>query len=545
MPFILRPRIRGPVRSSWRVDGETRANARIRLNAARIRVRFGRYAVGRRLLRSDDLRPSHSSSHLIDIDFPPSSKRSKHGQTEIPPDSTMLRRQDNRANSITFSRKLIVFVFVVLSAPAIYLIIGSSTYQYQYSDYTSSTNDQKPIGADKNGNFVLNHLEEPITLDSKFTWDTTFTHLVENPEQGFSINSNDVLVFVHIQKTAGTSFEKFLVRHLNIEQPCQCVKGKKRCTCNRLNKPNEVWLFSRYSTGWLCGLHADFTELYVSGCVDRMLNKKEGSRRLRRYFYTTFLREPITRFISEYRHVNRGATWIASRHICNGRAPTSDELPLCFDPHLGWDDVSLDEFLHCPFNLAFNRQTRMLADLTLVNCYARNGTDPRTRDRILLESAKRNLRNMAFFGIKERMDDSQIMFERLFNLSFNRRLSAWTRSKSNDTDVTPEQLRQIREHNELDIELYDYALKLFEHRLAAVLNRTLQVNAQNGNRFTPFEFKSPSDNGEVQFIRNDISPGERIFHKSTNNVLNNPEYESDDDDAHTSDENADIEFDRV
>ncbi|EYC13189.1 hypothetical protein Y032_0044g1021 [Ancylostoma ceylanicum] len=248
----------------------------------------------------------------------------------------------------------------------------------------------------------------------------------------------------------------------------------------RIKSYKMVWLFSRYSTGWLCGLHADFTELYVSGCVDRMLNKKEGTRRVRRYFYTTFLREPIARFISEYRHVNRGATWIASRHICNGRAPTSDELPLCFDPHLGWDDVSLDEFLHCPFNLAFNRQTRMLADLTLVNCYARNGTDPRIRDRILLESAKRNLRNMAFFGIKERMDDSQMMFERLFNLSFNKRLSAWSRSKSNDTDVNPEQLRLIREHNELDIELYDYALKLFEHRLAAILNRSSLL--QDGSR---------------------------------------------------------------
>ncbi|PIO71204.1 heparan sulfate 6-sulfotransferase [Teladorsagia circumcincta] len=187
---------------------------------------------------------------------------------------------------------------------------GSSGNQFQYLDYTSST---------------------------------------------FTIAGNDVLVFVHIQKTAGTSFEKFLVRHLNIEHPCQCSKGKKRCSCPRPNKRNEVWLFSRYSTGWLCGLHADFTELYVSGCVDRMLNKKEGARRIRRYFYTTFLREPTARFISEYRHVNRGATWIASRHICNGRAPTSDELPLCFDPNLGWDDVSLNEFLHCPFNLAFNR----------------------------------------------------------------------------------------------------------------------------------------------------------------------------------------------
>ncbi|VDM60089.1 unnamed protein product, partial [Angiostrongylus costaricensis] len=289
----------------------------------------------------------------------------------------------------------------------------------------------------------------------------------------FSISDNDVLVFIHIQKTAGTSFEKFLVHHLNIEQPCQCIKGRKRCTCFRPNRRKEIWLFSRYSTGWLCGLHADFTELYVSGCVDQMLNKREGTQRSRRYFYTTFLREPISRLISEYRHVNRGATWIASRHICNGRPPTSDELPLCFDPNQGWDDVSLNEFLHCPFNLAFNRQTRMLADLTLVNCYSRNSTDPKTRDRILLESAKKNLMDMTFFGIKERMEDSQMMFEYLFNISFNRQLSAWSRSKSNDTDVTSKQMKLIRKNNELDIELYDYALKLFNHRLAAVLNRSM------------------------------------------------------------------------
>lgn len=278
----------------------------------------------------------------------------------------MLRRQDNRANATTFSRKLVVFVLVVFCAPAFYLIIGSSGGQYHYLDYTSTSDLKHPDRSEKDVS-TLNYIESDLSLQSdSAVWDTSFSNLVANPEHTFSIADNDVLVFVHIQKTAGTSFEKFLVRHLDIERPCQCSKGKKRCSCFRPNKRNEVWLFSRYSTGWLCGLHADFTELYVSGCVDRMLNKKEGARRVRRYFYTTFLREPIARFISEYRHVNRGATWIASRHICNGRAPTSDELPLCFDPNIGWDDVSLNEFLHCPFNLAFNRQTRMLADLTLV-----------------------------------------------------------------------------------------------------------------------------------------------------------------------------------
>ncbi|VDM75420.1 unnamed protein product [Strongylus vulgaris] len=187
----------------------------------------------------------------------------------------------------------------------------------------------------------------------------------------------------------------------------------------------------------------------------------------------------------------------------------------------------------------------MLADLTLVNCYARNGMDPRTRDRILLESAKNNLRNMAFFGIKERMDDSQVMFERLFNLSFNKRLSAWNRSKSNDTDVTPDQLRIIREHNELDIQLYDYALQLFEHRLAIFMNRSAPVDPEAAVHLTPFEFNSLSDHKEVQFIRNNDLQHEHISRKSKNNILNNAEYESDYDDAHTSEENVNIEFERV
>lgn len=92
----------------------------------------------------------------------------------------------------------------------------------------------------------------------------------------FNLSADDVLVFLHIQKTAGTSFEKFLVKHLNINEPCVCNMGKKKCVCRRPGSSREVWLFSRYSTGWACGLHADFTELYVSGCVEHVIDKKEG-----------------------------------------------------------------------------------------------------------------------------------------------------------------------------------------------------------------------------------------------------------------------------
>lgn len=44
------------------------------------------------------------------------------------------------------------------------------------------------------------------------------------------------------------------------QRKCTCQRKKKRCYCFRPNR-NENWLFSRYSTGWKCGLHADWTEL--------------------------------------------------------------------------------------------------------------------------------------------------------------------------------------------------------------------------------------------------------------------------------------------
>ncbi len=65
-----------------------------------------------------------------------------------------------------------------------------------------------------------------------------------------------------------------------------------------------------------------------------------------------------------------------------------------------WSGCSLEEFMTCPYNLANNRQNRMMADLSW---WAANlsimSESPRWA--MLLESAKRNLRNMAFYGLTE------------------------------------------------------------------------------------------------------------------------------------------------
>lgn len=89
----------------------------------------------------------------------------------------------------------------------------------------------------------------------------------------FSMNGTDVMVFLHIQKTGGTEFGKHLVKDLRLKQPCVCTKGLKVCDCFRPNSEDKSWLFSRFSTGWRCGLHAGWTELI--SCVDDAINKRE------------------------------------------------------------------------------------------------------------------------------------------------------------------------------------------------------------------------------------------------------------------------------
>lgn len=85
-----------------------------------------------------------------------------------------------------------------------------------------------------------------------------------------------------------------------------------------------------------------------------------------------------------------------------------------------WTGVELDEFMNCPYNLAHNRQTRMLADLTLAGCYTgyNSTADQMERDRILLQSAKKNLAEMAYFGLTEQQSVSQYIFEQTFQLDF-------------------------------------------------------------------------------------------------------------------------------
>ncbi|XP_044793359.1 heparan-sulfate 6-O-sulfotransferase 2 isoform X6 [Bubalus bubalis] len=362
----------------------------------------------------------------------------------------------------------------------------------------------------------------------------------------FDIKGDDLIVFLHIQKTGGTTFGRHLVRNIQLEQPCECRVGQKKCTCHRPGK-RETWLFSRFSTGWSCGLHADWTELtscvpaVVDGKRDARLRpsrwrifqildaaskdkqgspnttpganspssakarntSKNGKKFLstaavltfheydetiwgRRHFptpsrteqclsmfrntcyywnfhYITILRDPVSRYLSEWRHVQRGATWKASLHVCDGRPPTSEELPSCYTGD-DWSGCPLKEFMDCPYNLANNRQVRMLSDLTLVGCYNLSVMPEKQRNKVLLESAKSNLKHMAFFGLTEFQRKTQYLFEKTFNMNFISPFTQYNTTRASSVEINEELQKRIEGLNFLDMELYSYAKDLFLQR---------------------------------------------------------------------------------
>ncbi|NXL12995.1 H6ST3 sulfotransferase, partial [Setophaga kirtlandii] len=308
----------------------------------------------------------------------------------------------------------------------------------------------------------------------------------------FDMRGRDVIVFLHIQKTGGTTFGRHLVRNIHLEQPCYCRAGQKKCACHRPGGDKDTWLFSRFSTGWSCGLHADWTEL--TSCVPAAMERRgcAGNRTLRdlqssghrrphtgtgerlfslsssknsawNFYYITMLRDPVSRYLSEWKHVQRGATWKTSLHMCDGRSPTPDELPTCYEGD-DWSGVSLQEFMDCSYNLASNRQVRMLADLSLVGCYNLTFMNESERNMILLQSAKNNLKNMAFFGLTEFQRKTQYLFERTFSLKFISPFTQFNVTRASNVDIGEDVRRRIEELNFLDVQLYEYAKDLFLQR---------------------------------------------------------------------------------
>ena len=126
-----------------------------------------------------------------------------------------------------------------------------------------------------------------------------------------------------------------------------------------------------------------------------------------------------------------------------------------------WTTLQLEDFMNCTDNPAANRQVRMFVSCDVRQ--QRNGAMLAQLNDAILMDAKRNLRQLSFFGLTEYQELTDKLFEFTFGTSSGHlRQSLQNRVSCLDVDAaTAERISRL---NRLDVEFYNYAKELFFER---------------------------------------------------------------------------------
>ena len=165
--------------------------------------------------------------------------------------------------------------------------------------------------------------------------------------------------------------------------------------------------------------------------------------------YITMLREPVARVVSTYHHVlDHPRHWFHDEAVRSGMA--------------------LEDFVGAVEGPADNLQTRLLSGRVEGEFVART-TDPVKVTALgakALDEAKANLNRFAVVGLTERFDESFILVRRALGwrlpMYATRNAARGPRRSAPDARATA----LIAERDQLDVELYGYAAKLFAATVA-------------------------------------------------------------------------------
>jgi len=103
--------------------------------------------------------------------------------------------------------------------------------------------------------------------------------------------------------------------------------------------------------------------------------------------------------------------------------------------------------------------------------------DPLISVAMHLESAKKKLNDLYFVGITEKIEESITLFYSLLDWHPPERIHPFNVS-DDDEQFTPEILEGIAERNWADIDLYQYALELYEARRQTIIVRHIPKNPE-------------------------------------------------------------------
>ncbi len=238
------------------------------------------------------------------------------------------------------------------------------------------------------------------------------------------------LVFVHIPKTAGTAFFRYLAANMPSRD---CISPTFITDYEKIEWRNPAFkLFSGH-----------FVLRKVKPLVPN------GN-------FVTFLRHPAARIASLYR------SWSDPQNLLPGdpwrEAMTAEEIAdIEFVQKASLEELLSTDRPNLVAGLA-DRQTYMLS----------NSTDRNSE--IFLSSAKSNLEHqMVFFGIAEEFSESIGLFRRIFDhaLDYAVPTEQENRSATRDLRFSRRAWARLEELNRNDIALYNYAMELFLDRCEA------------------------------------------------------------------------------
>lgn len=233
------------------------------------------------------------------------------------------------------------------------------------------------------------------------------------------IPTKNCYFFLHIPKTAGTSFRDMLYQ----------IFDQKAII------PNEEDIIKNNY------IYPENAREFINSCSDDKLNNAHlltghYLNRPKEFFkyppnLILFLRSPLQRSISHLLHLKR------YKYVGNSLKSIYSQMPDMF----------------------YNAQVRFLAG------YNRHGLFNENE----LEIAKKSLKKASFIGITNRFEESIELLEHTHNWKFKERTVTRNVNKQYAIeDLSLDLIEKIKKDNQLDQQLYDFGLELFEKRLAAI-----------------------------------------------------------------------------
>jgi len=296
----------------------------------------------------------------------------------------------------------------------------------------------------------------------------------------------EILYFLHIPKTGGTTFKKILDSQFDIEQIFPSEKWYDMID-------NNCWDFSKFHLirgHYGFGIHNVITKTLV---------------------YITMLRDPISWTISWYNHLMTAVHNNNPRitKIFSGKEDLVDVLsdpitgiffnniqvrylaldlnPISFIQYLVENKNCKTRFNLTPYSSIQNQSIKQTGipelDLPIsklvnslhgkilddfLNFPSIESIQPDVCDEKLLTIAKNHLLKMPFFGILEQFHDSILMLNHTFGWKPLTDMPKENVGNYEKEDIPEEVLNKIKQITKVDSELYVFAKELFSKRLSAL-----------------------------------------------------------------------------